>query len=96
MPLGWQLLELAQPDYSTTKGLRYMHKALSIAKIIEPEAGPPFTRYNSLLQNALLQPSRKHKMNDPKATSVLQKLCKDSAREGQVSLVSTHDVTNPP
>ena len=35
-------------------------------------------------------------MNDLKATSVLQKLYKDSAREGQVSLVSTHDVTNPP
>ena len=31
-----------------------------------------------------------------KATSVLQKLYIDSAREGQVSLVSTHDVTNPP
>ena len=35
-------------------------------------------------------------MNDLKATSVLQKLYKDSAREGQVSLVSTHDVANPP
>ena len=35
-------------------------------------------------------------MNDLKATSLLQKLYKDSAREGQVSLVSTHDVTNPP
>ena len=35
-------------------------------------------------------------MNDLKATSVLQKLYKDSAREGLVSLVSTHDVTNPP
>ena len=34
-------------------------------------------------------------MNDLKATSVLQKLYKDSAREGRVSLVSTHDVTNP-
>ena len=64
--------------------------------IIEPEAGPPFTRYNSSLHNAVLQPSRKHKMNDLKATSVLQKLYKDSAREGQLSLVSTHDVTNPP
>ena len=32
-------------------------------------------------------------MNDLKATSVLQKLYKDSAREGQVSLVSTHGVT---
>ena len=39
MPLGWQVLELAQPDYSITKGSRYMHKALSIVKIIEPEAG---------------------------------------------------------
>ena len=29
MPLGWQVLELAQPDYSTTKGSRYMHEALS-------------------------------------------------------------------
>ena len=35
-------------------------------------------------------------MNDLKATSLLQKLYKDSAREGQVRLVSTHDVTNPP
>ena len=42
MPLRWQVLELAQPDYSITKGSRYMHKALSIVKIIEPEAGPPF------------------------------------------------------
>ena len=54
LPLGWQVLELAQPDYSTTKGSRYMHKALSIVKIIEPEAGPPFTSYNSSLHNALL------------------------------------------
>ena len=37
MPLGWQVLELAQPDYSTTKGSLYMHKVLSIVKIIEPE-----------------------------------------------------------
>ena len=36
MPLGWQVLELAQPDYSTTKESRYMHKALSIVKLIEP------------------------------------------------------------
>ena len=35
-------------------------------------------------------------MNDLKTTSVLQKLYKNSTREGQVSLVSTHDVTNPP
>ena len=35
-------------------------------------------------------------MNDLKPTSVLQKLYKNSTREGQVSLVSTHDVTNPP
>ena len=35
-------------------------------------------------------------MNDLKAASVLQKFYIDSAREGQVSLVSTHDVTNPP
>ena len=54
LPLGWQVLELAQPDYSTAKGSQYMHKALSIVKIIEPEAGPPFTRYNSLLHNALI------------------------------------------
>ena len=33
-------------------------------------------------------------MNDLKATSVLQKLYIDSARKGQVSLVSTHDVTS--
>ena len=33
-------------------------------------------------------------MNDLKATSVLQNLYKNSTREGQVSLVSTHDVTN--
>ena len=54
LPLGWQVLELAQPDYSITKGSRYMHKAFSIVKIIEPEAGPPFTSYNSSLHNALL------------------------------------------
>ena len=35
-------------------------------------------------------------MNDLKTTSVLQKLYNNSTREGQVSLVSTHDVTNPP
>ena len=35
-------------------------------------------------------------MSDLKTTSVLQKLYKNSTREGQVSLVSTHDVTNPP
>ena len=35
-------------------------------------------------------------MNDLKATCVLQNLYKNSTREGQVSLVSTHDVTNPP
>ena len=34
-------------------------------------------------------------MNDLKATSALQKLYKNSTREGQVSLVSTYDVTNP-
>ena len=39
--------------------------------------------------------SRKHKMNDLK-TSVQQKLYKNSTREGQVSLFSTHDVANPP
>ena len=54
MPLGWQVLELAQPDCSITKVSRNMHKALSIVKIIEPEAGPPFTRYNWSLHNALL------------------------------------------
>ena len=54
MPLGWQVLELAQPDYNTTKGSRYMHQAFSIVNIIEPEAGPPFTRYNSSLHNAML------------------------------------------
>ena len=55
LPLGWQVLELAQPDCSTAKGSRYMHKALSIVKIIkiiEPEAGPPFTSYNSSSHNA--------------------------------------------
>ena len=41
-------------------------------------------------------PPSPHKMNDLKTTSVLQKLYKSSTREGQVSLVSTHDVTNPP
>ena len=35
-------------------------------------------------------------MNDPKTSSVLQKLYTNSTRKGQVSLVSTHDVTNPP
>ena len=35
-------------------------------------------------------------MNDLKAASVLQNLYKNSTTEGQVSLVSTHDVTNPP
>ena len=35
-------------------------------------------------------------MNDLKTTGVLQKLYKNSTKEGQVSLVSTHDVTNPP
>ena len=35
-------------------------------------------------------------MNDLKTTSVLEKLFHNSTREGQVSLVSTHDVTNPP
>ena len=54
LPLGWQVLELAQPDYNTTKGSRYMHQAFSIVNIIEPEAGPPFTRYNSSLHNAML------------------------------------------
>ena len=37
MLLGWQVLELAQPNCSITKGSWYMHKALSIVKIIEPE-----------------------------------------------------------
>ena len=54
LPLGWQVLELAQPDCSTAKGSRYMHKALSIVKIIEPEAGPPFTSYNSSSHNAYI------------------------------------------
>ena len=31
-----------------------------------------------------------------KASNVLQKLYKNSTREGQVRLVSTHDVTNSP
>ena len=35
-------------------------------------------------------------MNDLKAKSLLQNLYKNSTREGQVSLVSTHDVTNHP
>ena len=35
-------------------------------------------------------------MNDLKATNVLKNLSNNSTREGQVSLVSTHDVTNPP
>ena len=34
-------------------------------------------------------------MSSLKTTNVLQKLYKNSIREGQVSLVSTHDVTNP-
>ena len=29
-------------------------KRIMIDKIIEPEAGPPFTRYNSSLHNAML------------------------------------------
>ena len=32
----------------------YAQDILSIVKIIEPEAGPPFTRYNSSLHNVLL------------------------------------------
>ena len=35
-------------------------------------------------------------MNDLKTTSVLEKSFHKSTRDGQVSLVSTHDVTNPP
>ena len=35
-------------------------------------------------------------MNDLKATNVLKNLFNNSTREGQVSLVRTHDVTNPP
>ena len=69
---------------------------MSLVKIIQPAAGPPFTSYNSSSLNAYVQQSRKHKMNDLKTTSVRQKLYKNSTREGQVSLVSTHDVTNPP
>ena len=35
-------------------------------------------------------------MNDLKATNVLKNLFNSSTREGQVGLVSTLDVTNPP
>ena len=35
-------------------------------------------------------------MNDFKTTSVLQKLFHNSTKAVLVSLVSTHDVTNPP
>ena len=53
MPLGWQVLELAQPDYSTTKGSRYMHEALSIVK------------YLSLKPDHLLQDTIRHCNNIP-------------------------------